>query len=50
MTHSEYKRDEWASTTPVNSAGGYTNTYWHFKDMYFNDLSENAVMFYLAEV
>lgn len=44
-----YKHDEWSSTTPVNSAGGYTNTYWHFKDMYFNDLSENAVMFYLAE-
>lgn len=45
-----YKKEEWTSTTPFNSAGGYANTYWHFKDLYFNDLSENFVLFYLAEV
>ena len=43
-----YKKDLWTSTTPFNSAGGYANTYWHLKNMYFNDLSENFVLFYLA--
>lgn len=42
-----YKEDEWTSTTPFNSAGGYTNTYWHMKEMYFNDLSENFLLFTL---
>ena len=44
-----YKKEKWASTTPFNSAGGYYNTYWHMKEMYFNDLSENFIVFYLAE-
>lgn len=44
-----YKKDLWTSTTPFNSAGGYANTYWHLKNMYFNDLSENFVLFYLAD-
>ena len=43
-----YKKELWTSTTPFNSAGGYANTYWHLKNMYFNDLSENFVVFYLA--
>lgn len=42
-----HKSDDWSSTTPFNSAGGYANTYWHFKKQYFNDLSENAVIFTL---
>lgn len=42
-----YKHDEWTSTTPFNSAGGYTNTYWHHKELYFNDLSENGLIFTL---
>lgn len=44
-----YKKDSWNSTTPFNSAGGYYNTYYHHKELYFNDLSENFVMFILAE-
>lgn len=44
-----YKQEEWVSTTPFNSAGGYFNTYWHLKQLYFNDLSENFVYFYLGE-
>lgn len=44
-----YKQEEWTSTTPFNSAGGYFNTYWHLKQLYFNDLSENFVYFYLEE-
>lgn len=43
-----YKQEEWTSTTPFNSAGGYYNTFWHLKQMYFNDLSENFVYFYLG--
>lgn len=45
-----YKKDSWNSTTPFNSAGGYYNTYYHHKELYFNDLSENFVVFYLADV
>lgn len=44
-----YKKDSWSSTTPFNSAGGYYNTYYHHKELYFNDLSENFVVFYLAD-
>ena len=44
-----YKQEEWTSTTPFNSAGGYFNTFWHLKQMYFNDLSENFIYFYLGE-
>lgn len=42
-----YKHDEWTSTTPFNSAGGYANTYWHMMELYFNDLSENFILFLL---
>lgn len=44
-----YKKDSWNSTTPFNSAGGYYNTYYHHRELYFNDLSENFVVFYLAD-
>lgn len=43
-----YKKDSWTSTTPFNSAGGYYNTYYHHKELYFNDLSENFVVFCIA--
>lgn len=42
-----YKRTEDVLTTPVNAAGRYYNTYWHDKQLWFNDLSENFVMFTL---
>lgn len=44
-----YKKDSWNSTTPFNSAGGYYNTYYHHKELYFNDLSENFVVFVIAD-
>lgn len=44
-----YKKDSWNSTTPFNSAGGYYNTYYHHKELYFNDLSENFIVFLLAD-
>lgn len=43
-----YKSKEWTANTPLNPAGGYVNYYWHMKDLYFNDLSENFVSFVIA--
>lgn len=42
-----YKMEEEVSTTPYNSAGRYYNTFWHNKELWFNDLGENFVMFTL---
>lgn len=42
-----YKKTEDVLTTPVNAAGAYYNTYWHEKQLWFNDLSENFLMFTL---
>lgn len=35
----------WSAPAPFNARGGYTNTFWHFTDRYFNDLTENGVVF-----
>lgn len=43
------KKSQRTSTTPFNSAGLYYNTFWHMKDLYFNDLSENFVLFYVKD-
>lgn len=40
---------EYASTTPFNSAGGYYNTYMHWRFNSYNDFTENAVLFVLGE-
>ena len=45
-----YKTDEWSATTPVNAAGGYYNVFYHERDIWFNDLAENFVMFYIGAV
>lgn len=42
-----YKKTEDVLTTPVNAAGAYYNTYWHEKQLWFNDMSENFLMFTL---
>lgn len=42
-----YRQKDWTATTPMNAAGGYVNTYWHEKQLWFNDLSENFVYFTL---
>lgn len=39
--------NEWAAATPFNARGGYYNQYWHFTERYWNDFSENAVLFVL---
>lgn len=43
-----YQIDEDILTTPVNAAGRYYNTYWHERQLWFNDLSENFVYFTLT--
>lgn len=42
-----YRREEEVLTTPVNARGRYYNTYWHLDNLYYNDLSENGVVFTL---
>lgn len=39
--------NKWTQNTPMNAAGGYYNTYWHFTDRYWNDFTENHVVFVL---
>ena len=39
--------NQWTQNTPMNAAGGYYNTYWHFTDRYWNDLTENGLVFVL---
>ena len=35
-------------TSPINAAGQYYNVFYHMITMYYNDLTENAVVFLLA--
>lgn len=42
-----YRKDEDVLTTPVNAKGLYYNTFYHLKQLWFNDLSENFVYFTL---
>ena len=42
-----YNQNTWTATTPFNAAGGYYNTYRHEKQLWFNDLSEQFVVFTL---
>ena len=39
--------NQWTQNTPMNAAGGYYNTFWHFTDRYWNDFTENHVVFVL---
>lgn len=41
--------NEWAQPTPFNARGGYYNQFWHFTDRYWNDFTENAVIFYMKD-
>lgn len=42
-----YRKEKEVLTTPVNAAGRYTNTFWHEEQMWFDDLSENCIVFTL---
>lgn len=39
--------NQWSQPTPFNARGGYYNQFWHFTDRYWNDFSENAILFLL---
>ena len=40
--------NEWAQATPLNPRGGYSNMFWHYTNRWYNDFTENAVLFRLA--
>lgn len=40
--------NEWAQATPMNPRGGYSNMYWHRTNRWWNDFTENAVLFTLT--
>ena len=42
-----FRQEEDVLTTPVNARARYYNTFWHEKQLWFNDMSENGVAFYL---
>jgi hypothetical protein len=39
--------DQWSSASRFNARGGYTNFWYHFNDRYYNDFTENGVVFLL---
>lgn len=41
--------NEWSQPTPFNARGGYYNQFWHFTDRYWNDFTENAIIFYIGD-
>lgn len=42
-----FREEDEVLTTPVNARARYYNTFWHEKQLWFNDMSENGVAFYL---
>lgn len=41
--------NEWSASTPFNAKGGYSNIFWHFNDRYYNDFTENGVVFVIQD-
>lgn len=39
--------NEWSAPAPFNARGGYTNTFWHYTTRFWNDFTENGVVFLL---
>ena len=39
--------NQWSSASRFNARGGYTNFWYHFNDRYYNDFTENGVIFLL---
>lgn len=42
-----FREEEDVLTTPVNARAAYYNTFWHERQLWFNDMTENGVAFYL---
>lgn len=36
--------DNWMARTPFNADGGYSNIFWHSKERFWNDFTENAIV------
>lgn len=43
-----FKKKYTSLTSPINAAGKYYNVFYHMITMYYNDMTENAVIFLLA--
>lgn len=43
-----FKKKYSSLTSPINAAGKYYNVFYHMIEMYYNDLTENAVVFLLS--
>lgn len=41
--------NQWSAPTPFNARGGYSNIFWHFNDRYYNDFTENGVVFVIQD-
>lgn len=41
--------NQWSQPSPFNARGGYYNQFWHFTDRYWNDFTENVVIFYIED-
>lgn len=39
--------NQWSNPAPFNARGGYTNFYWHETQRFYNDFTENCVVFCL---
>lgn len=39
--------NEYMLSTPINAAGAYHNIYWHFTERFWNDFTENGIVFLL---
>lgn len=39
--------NQWSNPAPFNARGGYTNMYWHETQRFYNDFTENCVVFLL---
>lgn len=42
-----FRQEQMVLTTPVNARAAYYNTFWHENQLWFNDMSENGVAFFL---
>ena len=40
--------NEWSQSTGINAKGGYSNTFWHFTDRPWLDMTENAIVLVLG--
>lgn len=43
-----FREEKGTRTTPINARGRYSNTFWHENQVWFNDMSENGLVFLLA--